>query len=118
MFATSIGTPINPSNLRRCIAELTEGAGIGQWTPKELRHSAGSLLSAAGVSLERIADLLGHVDTRMLERVYRHPVTKTVDAAAAPMARMFSARETRESCGSPFGSPRSIGAQNDKSPGR
>ena len=90
VFATHIGTPVNPSNLRRCIADLTEGAGIGRWTPKELRHSAGSLLSATGVPLERIADLLGHVDTRMLERVYRHPVTKTVDAAAAPMARMFS----------------------------
>lgn len=89
VFATSIGTPINPSNLRRDVAELAQNAGIGRWTPKELRHSAGSLLSAAGVPLERIADLLGHVDTRMLERVYRHPVTKTVDAAAAPMTRMF-----------------------------
>lgn len=89
VFATTIGTPMGPSNLRRDMGELTEQAGIGRWTPKELRHSAGSLLSAADVSLERIADLLGHTDTRMLEHVYRHPVTKTVDAAAMPMARMF-----------------------------
>lgn len=89
VFATSIGTPINPSNLRRDMAALTESAGIGRWTPKELRHSAGSLLSAAGVPLERIADLLGHTDTRMLERVYRHPITSTVDAAVEPMTRMF-----------------------------
>ena len=91
VFATSIGTPMSPSNLRRDLAALTIDAGIGRWTPKELRHSAGSLLSAAGVPLERIADLLGHTDTRMLERVYRHPVTATVDAAVGPMARMFSA---------------------------
>lgn len=89
VFASTIGTPVNPSNLRRDMGELTERAGIGRWNPKELRHSAGSLLSAAGVPLERIADLLGHTDTRMLERVYRHPVTKTVDAAVAPMAAMF-----------------------------
>jgi integrase len=47
------------------------------------------LLSAAGVPLEQIADLLGHTDTRMLERVYRHPVKRTVGAAVEPMERMF-----------------------------
>lgn len=90
VFPTSVGTPLNPSNLRREMDEVTFAAGLGGWTPKELRHSAGSLLSAAGVPLERIADLLGHTDTRMLERVYRHPVTKTVDAAVAPMTKMFA----------------------------
>ena len=89
VFPTSIGTPTNPSNLRRDVAELTEAAGIGTWTPYALRHSAGSLLSDADVPLERIADLFGHTDTRMLERVYRHPVKATVDAAVAPMTRMF-----------------------------
>jgi integrase len=89
VFCTTVGTPIGPNNLRRDMAELTEKAGIGRWTPKELRHSAGSLLSAKGVPLEQIADLLGHTDTRMLERVYRHPVKSTVSAAAGPMSEMF-----------------------------
>jgi integrase len=89
VFATTVGTPMGPNNLRRDFNDLTAKAGIGHWTPNELRHSAGSLLSAAGVPLEQIADLLGHVDTRMLERVYRHPVRPTVSAAVAPMERMF-----------------------------
>ena len=52
----------------------------GHWTPNELRHSAASLLSAAGVPLEEIADVLGHTSTRMLEQHYRHQVKPSIDA--------------------------------------
>lgn len=41
-------------------------------TPNELRHTAASNLSAAGVPIEQIADVLGHNDTAMLMEVYRH----------------------------------------------
>lgn len=93
VFATSVGTPISPSNLRRDVSAITTEAGLGHWSPNELRHSAGSLLSAAGVPLEQIADLFGHTDTRMLERVYRHPVRKSIGAATEPMERMFGGRD-------------------------
>lgn len=90
VFSTQLGTPMSPSNLRRELGQLTERAGLGRWHPNELRHSAASLLSAAGVPMEEVMDLLGHTDTRMLERVYRHRVSKAVEAAA-PMATMFGA---------------------------
>ena len=80
---------MSPSNLRRDLARLTVAAGLGRWSPNELRHSAASLLSASGVPLEQIADVLGHTDTRMLLKHYRHPISRTIDAAAAPMERLF-----------------------------
>lgn len=89
VFPTSVGTPMSPSNLRRDLARLTEAVGLGRWSPNELRHSAASLLSASGVPLEQIADVLGHTDTRMLLKHYRHPISRTIDAAAAPMEAMF-----------------------------
>lgn len=89
VFPTIVGTPMSPSNLRRDLANLTTAAGLGRWSPNELRHSAASLLSAAGVPLEQIADLLGHTDTRMLLKHYRHPISRTVDAAVTPMESMF-----------------------------
>lgn len=89
VFPTNVGTPMSPSNLRRDLARLTVTAGLGRWSPNELRHSAASLLSASGVPLEQIADLLGHTDTRMLLKHYRHPISRTIDAAAAPMERLF-----------------------------
>lgn len=99
VFANAIGAPIDPSNLRRLFAKLTERAGLGAWHPNELRHSACSLLSAAGVPLEHVADILGHDGTRMAAKFYRHAVAPSVGAAVAPMEAMFGA------VGSPFGSP-------------
>ena len=61
------------------LARLCKKAGIERVTPYELRHSAASLLSDAGVPIEVLADLLGHSSTQMLEQVYRHPVRKVVD---------------------------------------
>jgi integrase len=81
VFTTNVGSPINPSNLRRSFARLTTSAGLGVWHPHELRHSAASIMSAAGLPLERVADVLGHDGTRMTALVYRHAVTPTVAGA-------------------------------------
>jgi integrase len=90
VFTTSVGTPVDPANLRRSFSALTSRAGLGHWTPNELRHSAASLLSAAGVPLELVADVLGHDGTRMTAAVYRHAVRSTVAAGAEAMNRLFS----------------------------
>jgi integrase len=81
VFCTNVGTPISPSNLRRSFAKVTEAAGLGAWHPHELRHSAASIMSAAGLPLERVADVLGHDGTRMTALVYRHAVSPTIDGA-------------------------------------
>lgn len=89
VFSSETGTPLNPSNLRKAFSRLTRAAGLGDWHPNELRHSAASLLSAAGVPQELVADVLGHADTRMLHKHYRHAVAPSVVAAVAPMESLF-----------------------------
>ena len=91
VFTTTIGTPIDPSNLRREFGKVTAAAGLGHWHPHELRHSAASILSAAGVPIEVVADVLGHRGARTTMAVYRHRITQSVDAAQAPMDRLFGA---------------------------
>lgn len=91
VFPTIVGTAIDPSNLRRELGALSKRAGLDHWTPRELRHSAASLLSAAGVPLELVADVLGHDGTRMTAAVYRHAVKPTVSAGAVAMDQMFGA---------------------------
>ena len=54
---------------------------IPSLTPHELRHTRATLWSAQGVPQHLIADLLGHCDTRMLERVYNHTTTDTLRQA-------------------------------------
>ena len=83
VFVTQNGTPLHPANARRMVSTMARSAGIeGRVTPYDLRHTATSVLSARGVAPELLADLLGHVDTRMVFRHYRHPITPTIDVAA------------------------------------
>lgn len=91
VFTSPTGNPLDQSKVRKELNELTAAAKLGHWTPYELRHSAASLLSAAGVPLEHVADILGHDGTRMAALVYRHAVAPTVGAAVAPMEAMFGA---------------------------
>jgi hypothetical protein len=101
VFTSIVGTPINPANYRRSFARLTEQAGLGHWHPHELRHSAVSLLSAAGLRLEDIADVVGHSSTRMTAEVYRHHVMPTITAGQAAMDQIFGGRNS--SFGGQFG---------------
>ena len=84
-----MGTPVDPSNLRRTFDRVCHTAGLGHWTPNELRHSAVSILSAAGVAAEQIADLVGHDGTRMTLGVYRHLLEPVVAHGKEPMERLF-----------------------------
>lgn len=92
VFPTSRGTLLDPANLRRSLRTVTEQAGLGRWHPHELRHSAASLLSAAGVPLEEVADVLGHTSTRVTSTTYRHRTTPTVEAGAGPMDEILGLR--------------------------
>jgi integrase len=83
VFVTTNGTPMGPTNVRHVVQRLATEAGIdGVFTPYDLRHTATSLLSAAGVAPELLADLLERRDTRMVFRHYRHQVTPTISVAA------------------------------------
>ncbi|MGH8571644.1 MAG: helix-turn-helix domain-containing protein, partial [Gammaproteobacteria bacterium] len=64
------------------------------WTPRELRHSFVSLLSAAGVRLEDISRLAGHANTRVTEVVYHHELRPVLTAGAAAMSTAFAGAAT------------------------
>ncbi len=72
----------HPEAVRRRLRKLCKQAGIDPpVVPYELRHTAASMLSDAGVPIEELADFMGHTTTRMLEQVYRHRVRKVIDVA-------------------------------------
>lgn len=63
------------SNVRRDIHAACERAGIGPCSPNDFRRTLGHWLRGAGVAPDLIAAVLGHADSRMVERVYgRIPV--------------------------------------------
>ena len=88
-FTTSIGTPVDPANLRRAVREITEKAGIDRKiVPYDFRRSAASLLSAQDVPGERIADVMGN-DAKTALSVYRRRLDPIVEDAAGPMDDLF-----------------------------
>lgn len=82
VFASEVGTPLDPSNVRRTFQRVAKRAGVAVRVPYAMRHAAVSLLVDAGQSIEEVADLLGD-DPRTLYRHYRHRVQPVAKAALA-----------------------------------
>lgn len=72
VFRTPFGTAVDPDNFRNICYKVTTDAGIGRWSPHELRHSAASLLLAMGVPLKVVSETLGHSSIRVTADVYGH----------------------------------------------
>ncbi len=73
VFASRTGTALNPGNVRRSFRTVATAAGLNaaDWTPRELRHSFVSLMSDAGVPIEKIARLVGHIGTTVDQLIPR-----------------------------------------------
>ncbi|CAM3313859.1 site-specific integrase [Stackebrandtia soli] len=92
VFCTRHGTPLDAANVRRSLRATLKAAGLDPvWTPRELRHSFVSLMSAAGAPIELISRLVGHTDTSVTEAVYRHELKPVITGGAEIMNRLFGA---------------------------
>lgn len=98
VFCTLLGTALDAHNVRRAFRKVTEAAGLdpAAWTPRELRHSFVSIMSDAGVPIERIAQLVGHGGTTVTETVYRHQIRPVVQGGAQVMDELFPKRDAPE----------------------
>jgi integrase len=89
VFTTPIGTPIDPSNFRRQFDKICGRAGLIGWHPHELRHSAASIMLAAGVPLEVVSRVLGHASIRITADVYGHIMDPQRKQAADAMSSVL-----------------------------
>lgn len=92
VFASKIGTPLDPSHVRRDFRRAirdAQGIDPNEWTPRELRHSFVSLLSDHGLPLEEISRLVGHSSTAVTELVYRKQIRPVVQSGAVAMDQIF-----------------------------
>jgi integrase len=89
VFTNESGQPLDPSNVRRALARIGASAGIAGLHPHALRHATASLLSAAGVRLEDIADTLGHRSITVTADVYRHNISPVRRAHVAPLEALI-----------------------------
>ena len=91
VFATTVGTPLDAANVRR----ITKAVGLGEnWTPRELRHSFVSIMSDNGVTIEQIADLVGHKTTVVTQKVYRYQLKPVISTGATAMNTIFGNKKS------------------------
>jgi integrase len=84
------GGPLDPDNFRNRFVELCEQAGIGHWTPHDVRHTAGSLMFENGADLKIVSATLGHSSIRVTADVYAHLLPERSGEAANAMARALA----------------------------
>jgi Site-specific recombinase XerD len=91
VFCTRTGTALAAGNVRRSFRAVVSNAGLdsSEWTPRELRHSFVSLLSASGVRVEDISRLVGHNGTAVTEKVYRKQIRPVLLEGAGAMDLIF-----------------------------
>jgi len=86
-----VGTGLDPANVRRVLHDLLDAAHpkIARRRFHDLRHSAASLLIAAGVELVEVSQLLGHSELRVTADLYAHLQKQTAAKAARHMDAML-----------------------------
>ena len=87
VFTNHLGAALDAGNVRKMFKRSCTGDG---WTPRELRTSFVSLLSHRGVSIEKIARLVGHASTRTTEIVYRRELRPVITTGAEIMDQLFT----------------------------
>jgi integrase len=90
VFTRDDGTLLDPMRVLRGLRVITRKAGLGnRWKVRELRHSFVSILSDGDVSVERIADLVGHSTPNTTQTVYRHQIRPVIVHGAETMDAVF-----------------------------
>lgn len=85
VFATPMGMPSDPANLRRAWSRIVKAAGLGHLRFHDLRHAHATLMLAGGVHPKIVSERLGHSGIRITMDTYSHVMPGLQAQAAAQM---------------------------------
>jgi integrase len=86
VFATELGTPLQPSNIDRRFRALLTKAGVPRIPFHGLRHTHAPLLMKHGVHPKVASERLGHANITLTLSTYSHVLPQMQAAAAAIFA--------------------------------
>lgn len=93
VFTTSIGTIIEPTNLRRSFNAAIERGGVRRIHFHDLRHTCASLLLAEGVPMRVVMEILGHSAMAITSDIYAHVVPSALTNAATAIDAALQRRD-------------------------
>ena len=91
MFASSIGTPVEPRNMNRHRDELRRRAGLDWLRLHDLRHGCATFLLAKNVPDRVIIEVLGHAEIGVTMNTYAHVLPVLRQEATDAMDELFEA---------------------------
>jgi integrase len=83
VFASTIGTPLEPRNVNRRFDDLRSRAGLTWLRLHDLRHAFATFLLDQGVELRTVMELLGHSTIRLTADTYGHVLPARAREAAS-----------------------------------
>ena len=86
IFATGVGTPVNPENLvKRSFKPLLKKSGLPEIRFHDLRHTCATIYLGRSIHPKFVQELLGHATIAMTLDTYSHYLPSMGDQAAAAM---------------------------------
>jgi integrase len=85
VFASPIGTPLDPRNVTRAFHAMLTTADVPRVRFHDLRHTAATLLLAQGVDPRTIMETLGHSQISLTLNTYSHVLPALQVEAAAKL---------------------------------
>ncbi|ADH63077.1 integrase family protein [Allomeiothermus silvanus DSM 9946] len=95
VFTTSVGTPIEPSNLRREFLAIIKRAKVKEIRFHDLRDTHVSLLALAGVDPKVVSERVGHASVAFTQQTYQHLFRAQRKKAALAVGELLGPREDR-----------------------
>ena len=103
VFTNRFGSPLNPQNtVQRQFYPLLEKLGLPKIRFHDLRHTAATLLLAAGVHPKIVSEMLGHSDTGITLDLYSHVIPGLHQRAAAAFDDLLAAEADGSDEASPY----------------
>ena len=82
VVCTSIGTPVNPNNLKKTYHKLIKEAAVPLIRFHDLRHTHATLLLSQGVHAKVISERLGHSNIKTTLDIYSNILPNMQEDAA------------------------------------
>jgi integrase len=101
VFTTSIGTPIENSNLTKSFKALLRQAKLPDIRIHDLRHTAATLLLTQGVNPRVVMETLGHSQISLTLNTYSHVLPDLQREAADRMSALLAGDYPMRSDGRP-----------------
>jgi integrase len=96
VFCSAGGAPKDRQGINAGFAACCARAGLPRFQPRETRHTFVSIASHSGVSIEEIADAVGHVNSNITKIVYRHQLRDEISTAATVFDGLAGEQQTGE----------------------